>query len=126
MYSCHVYPDQSLSVIRLEGTVTGGDLASAIHVLLQHPDFDPGMARIWDGRQIQQLIVEPDDVGRVRQAIAATLNDLRHSRAAVVAKRDTDLTIAELFRAYIRGRPVQVFTDYDAALRWVRGGEAAP
>lgn len=106
-------------VITLSGPVGGRDIIELMEVLLDNRVFRASTKRIWDARDISELVLEPPEVRAVRDMAAAHFTALG-GKVAVVVSREVDAMAAQLFRAYVDGRPLEVFTDMDDAIRWMK------
>ena len=101
------------------------DLVRTFDAALTHPQFEPGLQLLLDWRQAVALprVAELPS----RWANLASVKSLFSSQVAFVASQPADLERARLFAIYVRpqGFIVEIFTDQDAARRWLLSNQTA-
>ena len=120
-YMYVVDPASRLGAVRLEGQVTGDQVAEVSLLLFRHPDWQPGFCELWDARGITELLVTLEEVRRVAAIEKEHLQRMGMGRVAIVVARDIEYYIGRLYTAFVRDteRPVRLFKSIDKAQHWL-------
>jgi hypothetical protein len=107
-----------LAVVRFSPAVRGSDVISMLNAVLGDPEWKPGFSRLWDGRDVKHLDVQPHEI----EEHSAFLDSMRtiagKGKSAIVAFRDIDHLTAQLYRERVRrllGVDIRVFTEMPEA-----------
>ncbi len=109
----HIDLEHELVTFHVSGSVDSTLLKRIADELTSDPQWKDSFDRLWDWREITELLLQLDDVKtfveEVRQSWEAA------PRVVIVARREIDLTIARLIKAMMRERLVEVFSDIEMA-----------
>ena len=122
-YTTGLVPAARLGVVHLAGTVEAADVAAAAAALYGDERWHASYGVLWDATGLAALVVGPDDVGPLGEALAAAADRGRPGRAAWVTADFVHGAIAQLLAVRLRGdgRTRRGFTSATAALRWLTG-----
>ena len=120
-YTYLVDQERRLGAVRLEGQVTGKEVAEVSFLLFQHPDWQPGFCELWDARGITELLVTLEEVRRVAAIEKEHLGEIGMGRVAIVVARDLEYYLGRLYTAFVQDteRPVRLFKSIDKARHWL-------
>lgn len=127
-FTYQIYPALRFGRATLAGTVTGAEIGEAMTALFRDPRWESGFDVLWDGRQVQQLLLEMKDVQEIATLTEALREPMGEGRAAVVTTRDLDFVSGQLLLARSRRRPgrvVRFFERIEDALAWLGVPEEA-
>lgn len=123
-FEIEIEPADNLATITLSGTLGLAEMVEAYEGMLSHPDFQPGMHALWDGR-----------LGLPRYApdgLQGLINHLRSRqgkrgsgyRVAFVADPVGQRTEAMMLKALATVLPfkIQIYQDLERARQWVLTG----
>ena len=110
-------PERALVIFRFWGALDLALIAKISEEALADPQWRASYDRVWDGRDITGLVMSLNDVKGLVFNIEQSME--HEPRVAMVGRRETDLVIGRLIKAFMRRRPIEVFKDYDEALRWL-------
>ena len=96
-----------------EGKIGLGDLQTYMIDLRAGPKFSPDVVHIIEFRLAQQNITDEEV-----KALAAALPEVHTRRLALVAE-GTHRDLALQYKKWVKGLPVEVFTDLGSAKKWV-------
>ncbi|MFN7952423.1 MAG: hypothetical protein U0610_11920 [bacterium] len=113
-------PERRLVVTSYEGTVTDADLLDHQRAILRDPDFCPDYHQLSDARGTTRLLVTGDGI----RALAETNVFSALSRRAIVVVGTAQFGLARMFQTLRERGPerIEIFTDYDEAVRWLAAG----
>jgi len=125
-FSYQIDPDAGLLTVIGEGVVTQPERLAAMRAWLSDPAFRPGLDTLCDFSAavstptLAELIEIADFIKLHTESIGAT-------KLAVVAPRPVTFGAVRQFEALVAFDPIQVeiFSDRDAALAWLRASPAA-
>lgn len=120
-YRCHIDPAKARGTITLTGAVTAADIDAALCALTADAAWQPGFDTLWDGRHIRTLVVEWEGAQHVMQRLSQLQERRGPGRAAVVAHRPVDTSVAQLFRATSSTpqREIRLFRSMKQAVAWL-------
>ena len=120
-YRVSFSPTEGLGVVELTGTVRWVDLETVMKVLFEDPHWAPEFDALWDASRLVSADITPDDLPDVRETISHYEPDRKGGRSAIVARRSTELMLANLFSRFGRtpDRQVEVFEDLPTALAFL-------
>ncbi len=126
-FDCHVHPDLERGVLMLNGVIDGAVFVQAMDALYRHADWQPGFSALWDARGIRELLIGPEDVARVMEAMTRLEPLMGEGRGAFVVPREIDYVIARLLihRGASSKRERRTFSRIEAALAWLDEMDAA-
>lgn len=110
--------ERDVVVIAVSGSLSGPSFIDLLETLLDNNVFLSSTKRVWDGREITEMVLDLREVEAVRKLMSERLARLG-GRAAVVMNNEFNAKTAHLFTSYIDGNPVKVCTDLDEALTWM-------
>ena len=117
-----IYPEHSLGVARLQGSVTVDSLSSGITGLYSDERWQRGYATLWDLSGITELILSPDDMTEIL-ALLRGLGDVRGGGlVAFVVGRELDWEVFSLFvykDSPVSKRASGMFWEMQEALAWL-------
>lgn len=123
MFSYHIDAAARLARIVLSGPITGQTFTEALIALARDPQWQPGFRRLWDCREVTSSVITLEEV---EQYLAQSALPISYAgRAAMVASREAEQSIARLAGARIKQYPVRVFASYHAAMQWLLEPDAA-
>lgn len=110
--------------VRLTGVVTDGELAEALRVVVQSPQWQPGRNLLWDGRDITLLDMEMADYDEINNAMLRLRAERGGGRSAMLVRRKA----VELLARYVKAAGIrygpdterEVFTSLAEAKAWLR------
>ena len=116
-YSYQIAPEHQFVYARIEGAVDGPECAAAVRQLFADDAWSPEYDVLWDGRQITQLVLGPDDFDTLLHTVA----DRMDGRDALVVERVVDIAAAELYAVLARRRDAEtrVFQSIKEALEYL-------
>lgn len=109
---------QRLALIRVTGRVTGQEIARFLTSLTTESAWQPDFDRLWLARDLEALVVGPDDLARVRASREALRNLFEKGRTAVVVSPQMEDVVNLLFREHTPWT-VALFPDSKSALAWL-------
>ena len=116
---------KNIACIRLTGSVDKETILGAFDAAVAHPQYTPGMGRLWDFRDadLSQLTTAAiESMTRHSQQFPPGINDVK---VAFVATRGLEFGLARMFEAYSTDTrvAVSVFYSLEEAEDWMAGGE---
>ncbi|NBC00246.1 MAG: hypothetical protein GVY15_05225 [Bacteroidetes bacterium] len=125
-YRYRIDPTKERGVLTLHGAVTAAHIDAALCALTADATWQPGFDTLWDCRRIKKLVVEWDGARQVMQRLDALTERRGPGRAAVVAHRAVDESVAQLFRATSSTpqREIRLFRSMKQALAWLESPDS--
>ena len=96
-----------------EGKIRLGDLQTYMIDLRADPNFSPDLVHIIEFRLAQQNITDEEI-----KALASAL-PVDHTRRLAIVAAGPQRDLALQYKEWVRGLPVEVFTDLMSAKKWV-------
>jgi hypothetical protein len=124
--SIRVEPKTGVAIATCTGLLGSDDARDGVVALWEHPEW-PGRAAVWDFRTAK-FDLSFMDVRDTALFVLERQPDSPPARVAFVTARDVDFGMARAFEAF-RDDPrteLNVFRDFDEALRWARGATEHP
>ena len=120
-FTCRVDKTQKTGFVTLDGVINCDTFIGVMETLYRHPDWRPGYSALWDGREIKQLLIDPDDLKRILAIILEYRPMVGPGRAAFVMPRDLDYVITRLVlhRGGTPERERRTFPRLEPALEWL-------
>lgn len=115
-------PRLRLAAIRLSGRVTGAELIQAHHHLYDDPAWTQGFYRLWDARDIGELLLEHEIVSEYLALIQQLGERMKATRVAYLTKRPLVDAFATMFAALAQRGPTkehQLFRRPQDAAQWL-------
>jgi hypothetical protein len=122
MYCEHqVYPERSLGIVSLRGMVTGSTIVELCINLYMDGSWRPGFDALWDGREITELALLPEDVDKILVLAQVLVDSVGSGKMAVVSRRELHQDLAMLFAIKSKGMPcsMQSFKTLNSAWDWL-------
>ena len=118
----YIDPDAGIAAITGIGNITGTEISEVLDALHADPEFQSGMAEIWDCRHAHPD-VSLDDIRNMTAGGMRCVEIRDAGRTAIVASTDYVYGLAKQVQAYAERLPceVGVFRQYENALEWVTG-----
>ena len=109
--------ERGLVVVKAWGVLVDQDVHAGRQELLDHPDFDRDFGQLFDAREVEEVQLSVEVMGRMAQTSILA----RESRRAFVATTPYQYRMATMFVTLAQPyQPnVQVFRDLDEALVWL-------
>ena len=109
--------ERRLLIVRAWGVLVDSDVQAGRQELLDHPDFERDFGQLFDAREVDEVQLSVEIMGRMAQTSILA----RESRRAFVAATPYQYRVACLFVTLAQPyQPnVQVFRDVDEALAWL-------
>jgi hypothetical protein len=109
--------ERRLLIVKAFGVLVDQDVRAGRQELLDHPDFDREFGQLFDARDVDEVRLSVEVMGRMAQTSILA----RESRRAFVATTPYQYRMASLFVTLAQPyQPnVQVFRDIDEALAWL-------
>jgi hypothetical protein len=125
-YRYHIDPAKERGTLALHGAVTAEHIDAALCALTADEAWQPGFDTLWDCRRIKKLVVEWEGARQVMQRLAELKERRGPGRAAVVAHRAVDESVAQLFRATSSTpqREIRLFRSMKQAIAWLESPES--
>lgn len=117
-FAYEIEPERRLVVITLSGRVTGTTVVEALQAVVADARWKAGFDRVWDGRGITSLEIEPEEVRAFRRLARSAPEAMRPGRAAVVAERTLYRDAAVLYVMAV-GWETRVFPTMEQAMAWL-------
>lgn len=108
-------------VVRMGGRLTFAEVASAYRVMIDHPEFRPGMQALWRFEGVEGPGLSSDELRDVVSIQRETIARRGPARVAVVVERDVDFGIVRVYEVLARSVHIDVrgFRDLGDATRWL-------
>ena len=109
--------ERRLVLVKAWGVLVDQDVHAGRQELLDHPDFDRDFGQLFDAREVEEVQLSVEVMGRMAQTSILA----RESRRAFVATTPYQYRMATMFVTLAQPyQPnVQVFRDLDEALVWL-------
>lgn len=103
------------------------DQVAAIEGMLNHPEFKPGISRIWDLTETDLSQYHPSAAIKLAKKLKTIPAQIAPSKTAVIVNDDFGVGIVRMHLGWsgIDHLEVKIFMDRQKALEWVRVLEAA-
>jgi hypothetical protein len=121
-HSYRIDVQHSLALVRFGTSVTGLDIVALLEKVLGDPKWKPGYARLWDGRRVRHLDVQPQEITAHGEFLDGMRKIAGDGKSAIVASRDIDLMAAKLYRERVQrllGVDVRVFDNMNDAVAFL-------
>lgn len=125
----HIGEGQRLVTVILTGRVTAHGVVRAIKGLTSHPQYRPGIPKLWDARQADLSKLTRAEFRSIARAGRVSELSTRGIRVAVLVTRPVDFGIARMFElseGYDLLDALRVFRNQDAAIAWLTQDEKSP
>ena len=109
--------ERRLVLVKAWGVLVDQDVHAGRQELLDHPDFDRDFGQLFDAREVEEVQLSVEVMGRMAQTSILA----RESRRAFVATTPYQYRMATMFVTLAQPyQPnVQVFRDLDESLVWL-------
>lgn len=109
--------ERRLLIVKASGVLVDQDVLVGRQELLDHPEFDRDFGELFDAREVDEVQLSVEVMGRMAQSSILA----RESRRAFVATTPYQYRMAALFVTLARPyQPnVEIFRDVDEALDWL-------
>ena len=117
---------QRLATVILTGRATAHGVVRAIRDLTSHPQYRPGIPKLWDARQADLSKLTRAEFRSIARAGRVSELSTLGIRVAVLVTRPVDFGIARMFElseGYDLLDALRVFRDPDAAIAWLTQDE---
>ena len=121
-FTYQIHREQRLAVAVSPAKLTSAEISAGMRQVFGDPAWQPGFDIIWDGRQIEQLLLTPEDIPEIMAVVEELSSRSGTGRSAVVVLRFMDYANARLFSARNRsprGRNVRLFNTMAEAVTWL-------
>lgn len=118
----HIDEEQRLATVTLAGRITAHGIVRAIESLNAHPQYRPGIPKLWDARNGDLSKLTRAEFRSIARAGRLSGLPKRGSRVAVLVTKTVDFGIARMFElseGYDRVDAMRVFRDHAAAIAWL-------
>lgn len=106
---------------RGSGVLTTADLLAYYAETRADPDYEPGMHRLMDLREVTQL-PSSDDI-RALATFARTKAPVEKARMAIIASSDLTFGVSMMFKGFVGfGERLVVVRDETEAMAWLNSG----
>lgn len=125
-YRYRIDPAKERGTVTLHGAVTAAQIDAALCEVTADAAWRSGFDTLWDCRQIKELVVEWEGAQRVVQRLTELQERRGPGRAAVVAHRAVDESVAQLFRvtSSTPQREIRLFRSMKQALAWLESSDS--
>ena len=122
-FRVEIDPERRRALVEIDGTVTAAVVMEAMEELFGNPQWQPGYDGLWDCSGIQQLVMDPADLGALVALATSLAPRIGTGRGAFVLTRDLDSMMAALvvYRSRPSDRDRRVFRTREEAVAWLDG-----
>lgn len=119
-FDCMIEKDR-IAVVTGSGKITGPEIIGQIEHLALHPEWKPGLATLWDLRNVVEMVVGRADLESYQDAVAGMRDRLGRGRVAIVAQRNhvKQMSLAFARVSPISDREIKVYQSAPEALGWL-------
>ena len=113
-------PDYML--VAMQGALDLPRVKALIEQFVSHPEFESGMAVLWDARELTEFDLDFDDMREFGKFLAALSERRGGGRSAMVATHDAvfgTFRIHQLLNQPVVSYEFHVFRDFEEARRWL-------
>lgn len=107
-----ISPEHQFALIRFTGSVFGKDITDAIESVLLDPQWRPTFVTLHDLRDIDELVLIPEDVLHFERVIRLLAPLIGPSRTAVVSRRELVQMAASLYAE----QAMEIIVDHEIGL----------
>ena len=120
-YQCQILPEHQLGHLCFSGELRATTFIEGLQTLYGDVAWRPGFSALWDFSLITSLLVLPDDMDDMVEAVHAISSRMGHGRAVFIVSRVLDEEIAKLLLARTRNpeRQRHICYTHAAALAWL-------
>ena len=114
--------ERNLRIHCVTGALTFDELVNTLKEIYSAPDFDPDMNSLWDLREADVSTFETPDIQNLKNFVGKHWGTKGKSKSAIVVSRDLDFGLSRMYEFYLQAKSsseVQVFREYDEALKWI-------
>lgn len=119
-YRYEIDRERKLVTAIIEGDVTPDDFAGLLRAYRTDPAFEPGYARLWDGRGIRSLAADAPGLLRLAAVIREMQPDPIPARIAVVVSLNVYYDAGLYVRLMARMAETRLFHSMETAYQWLR------
>lgn len=118
--------ESNIAGIRMKGPLSEQAIRDAFDSVVAHPEYRPGMGRLWDFRDADSSALDATALRRLADYSTGHAAEVRTARVAFVASRPLEYGLSRMFEGMTEpaGVPRRAFYSLEEAEAWLRAGGA--